>query len=85
LLEIDHRAAANARRVCRRLNDIATPLVYRTVSLNKNIVSREAELSQPQALLNIFRYTVHLTIPSNLDPYWIRRILERTERLQQIT
>ncbi|KAH8907575.1 F-box domain-containing protein [Coniochaeta sp. PMI_546] len=85
LLEIDHRAAVNARLVSRRLNDIATPLLYRTTSLNANIACREAEIRYPQALLNIFMYANHLILPSNLDPYWARRILDRTENLRQIT
>lgn len=85
MLDIDLRAAANVRLICRRFNDIGTPLLYRTVTLTKNLVSKEAETQHPQALLKISRYTAHLIIPSNLDPYWTRRILDRTENLRQIT
>ncbi|OIW30636.1 hypothetical protein CONLIGDRAFT_557221, partial [Coniochaeta ligniaria NRRL 30616] len=85
LLEIDRRAAANVLRVCRRFNNIATPLLYRTVSLTKKLVSKEAETQYPQALLTIFKNTDHLIVPGDLDPYWIGRILARTERLRHIT
>jgi hypothetical protein len=85
LLELDQGAAANARLGCKRLKDIATPILYRKVSLNENLASKEAEISYRQVLLDIFKYTTHLVIPSNLDSYWVRRVLERTQRLQQIT
>jgi hypothetical protein len=60
-------------------------MVYRTVLLNKNIACREAGLHHNEALLNISRYTTHLVIPSSLDPYWVRRVIESAERLKEIT
>ncbi|KAB5559808.1 hypothetical protein GE09DRAFT_1220477 [Coniochaeta sp. 2T2.1] len=85
LIEVDRQTATKARLVCRRFNDIATPLVYRKVVLNKNVMCKDGEIRHHQAFNNIFRYTTHLTVPSDLDPYWARRILERTQNLQEIT
>ncbi|KAB5547022.1 hypothetical protein GE09DRAFT_1242359 [Coniochaeta sp. 2T2.1] len=56
LIEVDRHTATKARLVCRRFNDIATPLVYRTVSLNKNVVCKDGEIRHQQALDNIFRW-----------------------------
>lgn len=70
--------------MCRTLNEVATPIVYRTVCLNKRMVSAEAEMLYPDALHNISRHTNHLIVTSDLEPYGTKRILDASRNLQTI-
>ncbi|KAF5004721.1 hypothetical protein FDECE_8802 [Fusarium decemcellulare] len=64
-----------------RFNAIATPITYRFLTLNERLVAPDAEETYPNAIHHISLFTSHVTIPSNLDPKGIARILFCIRRL----
>lgn len=75
---------STARLLCRRINQIAIPIFFKTVVLNEQIVSPEAKLHFPHALEYIYAHTNHVIARSDLDPSGIKAILERIRRLSSV-
>ncbi|KUI57051.1 hypothetical protein VP1G_04380 [Cytospora mali] len=84
LCDVDSQHLFTARLLCRRFNQIATPIAYKTLVLTERITSRDAEQRFPQALAHIYAYTNHVIARSNLDPAGTRRILERIRNLSTV-
>lgn len=72
------------RLVSRRFNDIATPIIYRSLALNQRLVALDAEIQYPNALHHIAVYTNHVVVSSNLDREGVTRILTRVRRLSSV-
>ncbi|KAF6840686.1 F-box domain-containing protein-like protein [Colletotrichum plurivorum] len=84
LREIDGRAVAAARCLSRRLDAIATPVTYHTLSLNERIVAPDTESRYPNLLRHVSTFTNHVVVRSDLDPDGIRRVLDRVQRLKTV-
>lgn len=84
LRDIDARYVSTARLLCRRFNQIAIPIAYRTLILNERIVSPDAGHYFPEALEYIYAYTNHVVARSDLDPSGIKTILERIRKLSSV-
>ncbi|EEY15850.1 conserved hypothetical protein [Verticillium alfalfae VaMs.102] len=84
LRDIDPPSAATSRRLSRRFEAVATPIVYHVLCLNENIVSTDAEARYPNLFRNVAAHTNHVVARSNLDPFGIKRVLDRVRRLQSV-
>ncbi|KAM0280138.1 hypothetical protein ACHAQH_004210 [Verticillium albo-atrum] len=84
LWDIDPSSAAASRRLSRRFEAIATPIVYHILCLNESIVSEDAEARYPNLFRNVAAHTNHVVARSNLDPVGIRSVLDRVQRLQSV-
>lgn len=82
---IDYPSLFRLRRVSRRFNAIATPVVYRTLELSDRLVATDAHLAYAAAFGHIAHFTRHVVIHSGLDPVGIRRVLQRTGLISTIT
>ncbi|KAK7743768.1 hypothetical protein SLS53_003787 [Cytospora paraplurivora] len=84
LRDIDTRYVSSARLICRRFNQIATPIAYRTIVLTERITSHDAEQRYSRALANIYAYTNHVIASSNLDQVGTRKILQKIRSLSTV-
>jgi len=84
LRDLDKTSVASARCLSRRLEAIATPIVYKTLYLTERIVSDDTEKLLPNLLWNISAYTNHVVARSDLNPEGIRRILDSVQRLYSV-
>lgn len=84
LRDIDPPSAATSRRLSRRFEAVATPIVYHVLCLNESIVSTGAEARYPNLFRNVAAHTNHVVARSNLDPFGIKRVLDRVRRLQSV-
>lgn len=75
---------AIARCLCARLDAIATPILFRVLHLNKNIVSPDAESRYPGLFSNITAHTRHVVIRTYLDPLGINKVLDAARGLLSV-
>ncbi|KAL2758365.1 hypothetical protein ACRALDRAFT_2098461 [Sodiomyces alcalophilus JCM 7366] len=84
LRDVDARSVAVARCLCARLEAIATPILFRVLHLNKNIVSPDAESRYPGLFSNIAAHTRHVVIRTYLDPSGINKVLDTARSLLSV-
>lgn len=84
LRDIDARYIATARLLCRRFNEIAIPIAYKILALNKRILRSDSELYFPHALEHVYAHTNHVIARSDLDPIRIKAVLERIRKLSSV-
>ncbi|ROT41654.1 F-box domain-containing protein [Sodiomyces alkalinus F11] len=84
LHDIDARSVAEARILCARLDAIATPILFRVLHLNKNIVSPDAESRYPGVFANIAAHTRHVVVGIYLDPSGINKVLYTAQNLVSV-
>lgn len=84
LRDVDLRSAAAARCLSSKFEALATPIVYRVLSLNENAVAPDAELKYPNLLSNIATYTSHVVARSDLEPSGTARVLASIRRLLSV-
>lgn len=63
---------------------MATPILYRTLELNKALLSPHAADTYPGLYENIQRYTLEAVVASDLEPSGVRRVISWASRLQSI-
>ena len=73
------------RRTSRRLEQIATPIAYRSLRLNARIVDPGATACSPRVLGRIRAHTRHVEARGDLPGEGVRRILDGIERLSSFT
>ncbi|KAK0390689.1 hypothetical protein NLU13_0192 [Sarocladium strictum] len=84
LLYLDRTSLWAARRTSRRAAAVATPILYRTLELNKSLLSPHAADTHPGLYENIQRYTLEAVVASDLEPSGVRRVISWASRLQSI-
>ncbi|KAF7546652.1 hypothetical protein G7Z17_g8291 [Cylindrodendrum hubeiense] len=84
LRDVDSTSLESVRLASRRFDAIATPIVYRFLTLNERLVAPDAEQRYPNALRHIYMHTNHVAVSSDLDPEGITRILLGIQRLASI-
>ena len=84
LRDIDLDSLRSLRLVSRRLNDIATPIIYHTLTLNERLVTPDAEVRYPNAFYHIAVHTNHVIVLSNLNSEGITRVVTRVRRLSSV-
>ena len=81
---IDPACLRELRRVNRRFNLIATPIIYRTIELVDLLVADDAETRFPQVIEDIVDFTRHVAVRSILNPRGVQRLLTRIKRLRTL-
>lgn len=81
---IDPACLRELRRVSRRFNLIATPIIYRTVELVDLLVADDAETRFPQVIEDIADFTRHVAVRSILNPRGVQRLLTRIKKLRTL-
>ncbi|KAK8070812.1 hypothetical protein PG997_011015 [Apiospora hydei] len=84
LRDLDARSLANARLLSRRFDAIVTPIKYEYLRLTERILATGTSLSLPYALQNVYRYTRHVEVASDLDPAGIKQLLGGVHRLLSV-
>jgi hypothetical protein len=72
------------RLVSRGFNDLALPVAYRYLTLNKALVESGARTRYPAAFRYIETHTQHIIATSDLDPIGVTAVLWQVKRLQSI-
>ncbi|KAK7974239.1 hypothetical protein PG989_016087 [Apiospora arundinis] len=84
LRDLDTRSLANVRLLSRRFDAIVTPIKYEYLRLTERILAPGPTLALPYALQNVYRYTHHVEVASDLDPAGIRQLLGGVQRLLSV-
>ncbi|OTB07343.1 hypothetical protein M426DRAFT_20051 [Hypoxylon sp. CI-4A] len=84
LRDIDKRALASTRQLSRKLEAIITPIQYETIFLNRQIIDPQSEVYFSQGLENIFSFTRHVEMTSDLDPVNTRKVLDKIQCLSSL-
>jgi hypothetical protein len=84
LRDLDWTSCASARCLSKRLEAIATPIVFTTLYLTERLVSDDTQRLFPRLLWNISAHTKHVVARSDLSPGGIRGILASISRLSSV-